>query len=323
VIGWLLCLALEVTLRSGNELLVRIVGLLVIIALIVAGSDYDPLGLPLWPPLVAFSAPLCAFAGCLEWCPSTAAEDRPPVALDENGPDCLLTRGVPSGDVVLLLRGLQLIVVELMHQGPTACAEPKCRDDVGIVDLGELVALLGEPPNVILKGLARLMSTTLHIPRVAWPRVCALEVASEDLLEIVPAINQISGQVIEPSPDCVSQVNREKLDDEDVVIHPTHPARKAVIFQPNIGVGFAIIIDDVVWLLEIFWETCIMHVAPKHLGPWALGAEAAPLDRYTRRNMGYVRGARNAPPPPHSLGEPDGVPEARVAWLEAGQNLCR
>jgi hypothetical protein len=165
------------------------------------------------------------------------------------------------------------------------------------VDLGELVALLGEPPNVILKGLARLMSTTLHIPRVAWPRVCALEVASEDLLEIIPAINQISGQVIEPGPDCVSQVNREKLDDEDVVIHPTHPARKAVIFQPNAGVGFAIIIDDVVWLLEIFWETCIMHVAPKHLGPWPLGAEAAPLDRYAHRNMGYVRGARNAPPP--------------------------
>jgi hypothetical protein len=126
VIGWLLCLALEVTLRSGNELLVRIVGLLVIIALIIAGSDYDPLGLPLWPPLVAFSAPLCAFVGCLEWCPSTAAGDRPPVALDENGHDCLLTRGVPSGNVVLLLRGLQLIVVELMHQGPTACAEPKC-----------------------------------------------------------------------------------------------------------------------------------------------------------------------------------------------------
>jgi hypothetical protein len=87
--------------------------------------------------------------------------------LDENGPDCLLTRGTLSGDVDQLLHGLLLIAVELMHQGSTVCTEPECRDDVSVTDLGELVALLGETLDVILQGFTLLLLATLQIPGVA------------------------------------------------------------------------------------------------------------------------------------------------------------
>jgi hypothetical protein len=210
VIGTLPRLALEVTLGGGNELLIGIVSLLVVVTLIIAGSDCAPLGLPLWPPLGAFGAPLHAFAGCLEWCPSAITGDRPPVALDENNPDCLLTRGVPGGNVYQLFRGLWLIPSELTHQGPTACAGPECRDDVSIIDLGELVAFLGEPSNVILEGFTRFLPATLQILGVSRLHICALEVAAEDPLEILLAINCASRQVVEPGPSRVGQVNGEK-----------------------------------------------------------------------------------------------------------------
>jgi hypothetical protein len=51
------------------------------------------------------------------------------------------------------------------------------------------MALLREPPNVIPKGLALLLSATLQIPGVARPHVHALKVDSEDLPEILHAIN--------------------------------------------------------------------------------------------------------------------------------------
>jgi hypothetical protein len=58
VIGGLLHLALDVTLSIDDEILIGVIGLLVIVALVVASSYRDKLGLPLHPPLVAFGAPL-------------------------------------------------------------------------------------------------------------------------------------------------------------------------------------------------------------------------------------------------------------------------
>jgi hypothetical protein len=51
------CLALDVTLCSGDELLVGVIGLLVIVTLVAASSDHDSWASLLRPPLVAFGAP--------------------------------------------------------------------------------------------------------------------------------------------------------------------------------------------------------------------------------------------------------------------------
>jgi hypothetical protein len=90
VIGRLPRLVLEIALSSGNELLVGVINLLVVAALVAAHCDRDSLGSMLWSPPIAFGAPLCAHAGCLEGHPSTAVGGRLPIALDKNSSNHLL-----------------------------------------------------------------------------------------------------------------------------------------------------------------------------------------------------------------------------------------
>jgi hypothetical protein len=115
VISGLSCQELEITLSSGNELLIGVTNILVIVTLVIAGSDHDSLGPPLWPPFIAFGAPL-----------HTLTEGHFPTVLYENGPGCLLARGMPGGDVEELLHGLWLVMAELMHQGSVVRDRPEC-----------------------------------------------------------------------------------------------------------------------------------------------------------------------------------------------------
>jgi hypothetical protein len=128
---------------------------------------------------------------------------------------------------------MNVVVDELMHQGLAAHVILECRDDIDVIDLGEFMALSREPPNVVSEGFTLLLPVTLQIPGVARPHIRALKVVGEDVLEILPAINQVSRQLVEPGPGHVGQVNGDKLDDEEVIILPTHPAYKAVVLQPN------------------------------------------------------------------------------------------
>jgi hypothetical protein len=186
--GGLPCLALEIELSNGDVLLIGVGGLLVGVDLIAASSDRNLLGSPLRPPLIAFDSPLCALVG------------RFSVALDENGLNHLLTGRVVGGDVEQLLRGLWLVTTELIHKDSVVHSGLERLDDVGTTDLGQLVTLLGETPDVNLQGFALLLLATLQIIRVAWPHVCALKVADGDLIEILPAIDQVFRQMIESGP---------------------------------------------------------------------------------------------------------------------------
>jgi hypothetical protein len=51
------------------------------------------------------------------------------------------------------------------------------------------VALSGKTPDAVLHGFPLLLSETLQILGIAGPYLHALEVASKDFLEIIPAIN--------------------------------------------------------------------------------------------------------------------------------------
>jgi hypothetical protein len=53
--------------------------------------------------------------------------------------------------------------------------------------------------------------------------------------------------MIQPSPSQDNKIDGEDLDDEEVVICPAHPTRKAVVPQPSVGVGFGVILDDIAW----------------------------------------------------------------------------
>jgi hypothetical protein len=91
------------------------------------------------------------------------------------------------------------------------------------------MALSGESSDVNLEGFTWLLSATLQISRVAGPHIRVIEVVGE-VLEILPAINCVSQQVVEADPSGFGWVNGEKLDDEEVIIHPTHPAREMIVF---------------------------------------------------------------------------------------------
>jgi hypothetical protein len=86
-----------------------------------------------------------------------------------------------------------------MHQGLASRARPERRYNVSVAYLWEFMTFLGETLDIILQGLTLFLPATLQIPGVAGPNVCALEIAGKDLLEILPAIDRVCGQVIEPS----------------------------------------------------------------------------------------------------------------------------
>jgi hypothetical protein len=121
---------------------------------------------------------------------------------------------VPGGDVEELLRGLQFFVAELMHQGSTSRARRKRRYNISIAYLWEFVAFLEETFDVILQGLPLFLQIALQIPGVAEPYVRALEIVGKDLPQILPAIERVFGQVIEPSSGHVSQVDGKELNEK-------------------------------------------------------------------------------------------------------------
>jgi hypothetical protein len=110
------------------------------------------------------------------------------------------------------------------------------------------VTLSGEAPVVILQGFPLLFSATLQILGIVGLHICALKVAGADLLEILPAIDRVSRQVIEPGSGRVSQVDGKELDEKELTVRPTH---EAVLLQPNAEIGFAVILDDVVERTEM------------------------------------------------------------------------
>jgi hypothetical protein len=115
VISRLSCPTLEIALNYTNMFLIGVISLLVVVIFIIASGNYDPFGVPLWPPPTAFGSPLSAFAGSLGRCPSATNEERLSVALDENDRYCLFFRSMPCDDVKQLCCGPRLITVELMH----------------------------------------------------------------------------------------------------------------------------------------------------------------------------------------------------------------
>jgi len=72
-------------------------------------------------------------------------------------------------------------------------------DHVGIGDVWELIALLGEALNVLLEGLVDPLPTVTEVLGVLWVGVGTLEVADEDRTEITPVADATGLELLEPS----------------------------------------------------------------------------------------------------------------------------
>jgi hypothetical protein len=73
------------------------------------------------------------------------------------------------------------------------CAGLEHHDDIAVANLGEFVTLSGGAPDVVPQGFPLLLLVTLQIPGITGMHICAVKVASKDLHEILPTIDQVSG----------------------------------------------------------------------------------------------------------------------------------
>ena len=85
-----------------------------------------------------------------------------------------------------------------MNQGLTGGPRQESSYDVGIGDVGQLIALPGEAPDVPTKSFLGLLPIVFEIPRVPRMHVCALEVSHEDLFQVHPTLDFVGRKVFQP-----------------------------------------------------------------------------------------------------------------------------
>ena len=80
----------------------------------------------------------------------------------EDRSDRLLARGVAGGDVKELFGDSQALTSQLVNQGLAGGPRQVSTYDVGVGDVGQLIALPGEAPDVLTKSFPGLLSTFLR-----------------------------------------------------------------------------------------------------------------------------------------------------------------
>jgi hypothetical protein len=132
-------------------------------------------------------------------------------------------------------------------------------------------------PNVVSEGLALLLAVAPEVPGGAGVHIGALEVAGKGLPQVIPMVYDVSREMVQLGSGGFSQIDREELDDEHIIICPSHSTREAVILHPNAGVNFAVVFGYVAWRLETSQKTSVAHGTSEYLGTGPFGAKAASL----------------------------------------------
>ena len=93
----------------------------------------------------------------------------------------------------------------------------KGTNDFGVLDAGELSALLGEASDVIPQRLVGLLTAPSEIPRVPRMHVRALEVAHEGPDQVRPVVDLVGREMLKPGTCRVRKVQRKVADDDGIV----------------------------------------------------------------------------------------------------------
>jgi hypothetical protein len=115
------------------------------------------------------------------------------------GLDGLLTGGILGDNIQELPHHVQGLVAERVDERLAASVVDEGIDHVGIANVRELIALLGEALNVLLEGLVGPLLAVAKVPGVPWAVVGTLEVADENHTEITPAADAARFELLEPS----------------------------------------------------------------------------------------------------------------------------
>jgi hypothetical protein len=123
-------------------------------------------------------------------------------------------------------------VAQFAHQVATSGAGEECPDDIRVGDVGQLSALLRKPSDVLSQGFPWLLAAASEILRVPRAHVCALEVSSESLDQVVPVGDLRRRQMLQPGSGGVGEEQGEVANDEVVIVRSTQLAGQPVVRKP-------------------------------------------------------------------------------------------
>jgi hypothetical protein len=101
------------------------------------------------------------------------------------------------GDVLVVASGAWLPTAKLVNEVLVGGPRDERDDNVCVDDVREGIALLGEPANVVLQGLARILFAALEVPGVSRVQLRLFEIPDEDLFELCPATDVVRRQKFE------------------------------------------------------------------------------------------------------------------------------
>lgn len=108
----------------------------------------------------------------------------------ENGPHRVFSVHEFGRDVEEVGCGPWSPASELVDERLIRGAISKGTHYVGVRGVGELILLLGEPPDVVPKAFPALLDTPIEVPRAPKAFVGALEIPDEGLPEVGPVVNR-------------------------------------------------------------------------------------------------------------------------------------
>ena len=101
----------------------------------------------------------------------------------------------------------------------------KGTNDFGVLDAGELSALLGEASDVIPQRLVGLLTAPSEIPRVPRTHVRALKVTHKSPDQVRPIVDLIGRKMLKPVTCGIHKVQRKVVDDDGVISRAAQLAR--------------------------------------------------------------------------------------------------
>ena len=113
--------------------------------------------------------------------------------------DGLLASVILDGDELEIPHHAQGLTTEHMDERIAGRAADEGVDHVGISDVGDLIALLGEALDVLLEGLIGHLPTVVELPRVPGMSVRALEVTNKDRVDVTLVADAIGLELLEPN----------------------------------------------------------------------------------------------------------------------------
>jgi hypothetical protein len=164
-----------------------------------------------------------------------------------------------------------------VNQGLAGGPGHECPNHVGIRDIEQRVALLGEVLDVLAKSFPWLLLAILEILWVPGAFLSALDVSHEDFPQVRPAVNPVDCQVLEPCPCRVGQGQGQVADDEVVIDRSSSPASEPVVLEPQGGIRLPSVPRDVCRGSLPCWEQCAADARAENPRTRRVGARALVL----------------------------------------------